>query len=250
MGIINSICAPSIRTYKGFSKRGFTLIELLVALVIFAILAFIVITIFNPFAQLNKGKNAHRQRDLDQIRTALDTYYNDHECYPTSLTFGTKWSSGSTVYMQKVPQDVNCNKTDGLCYLYQTDNSSCPQWNILYATMQAPVVETIATCNLPSQTNCTPQGYGASGVNYCLISGKLDCSAVSSGAMPTGQYAPPSNPTPTSGSQQGQPTPTGVYPTCSPKNWDCRAGTCNKVPDGTGNYCTTTCDCACNASCN
>lgn len=224
----------------------------MVALIIFATLALIVVNLFNPFGQIIKGQNAHRQRDLDQIRTALDTYYNDHGCYPTSLTFGAKWSSGSTVYMQKVPQDVSCNATEGLCYIYQTDNSSCPQWNILYATLKTPIASTVATCKLTDQPTCQPQGYNTSGVNFCLISGSLDCTAVSSSTMPSGPYSPPTNTlTPTSGSMNTPtPTPTGPYPTCSPKNFDCRAGLCNRVADGTGNYCVANCNCACNAQCN
>ncbi len=247
MGFISDIYTPSVKKY-----RGFTLIELLVAIIIFATLSLIVINLFNPLGQLTKGRNAHRQQDLDQIRSALDIYYNDNGCYPSSIPFGAKWSSGSTVYMQKVPQDVHCNAATGICYLYETDSSTCPQWNILYATLEPPINTATTTCKLSGEDSCKPTGFDASGVNYCIMSGNIDCNYVSTNALPVGPFSPPTpnTPTPTPGSRPtSTPTPV-VYPTCAPKNFDCRAGLCNRVANGTGNYCVANCSCACNAQCN
>lgn len=246
LGTHRSIPAPSPITF------GFTLIELLVSLTIFATLAYVMLVIFSPLTQITKGQNSQRQRDLDQVRTALDTYYNDTGCYPKSLSFGSKWSVGSVVYMQKLPQDILCSQNGAYCYRYETDNAACPQWNILFGTMQAPVGVNTTTCRLASLASCQPINYAGSGVNYCLTSGDLGCAYISSNNIVTGGEGTPSSsssPTPTPGGGGGGPTPTPSG--CSPKNWSCTGGgpgipqICNVVPAGTGTYCTPNCDGAC-----
>lgn len=205
--------------------RGFSLIELIVVLSIISILFVAIGVLFNPLAQLNKSKNATRQQDLNQIKNALDAYFNDTGCYPTSLSFGNKWSSGTTVYMQKVPEDPDCSASNLLnCYDYQTDGSSCPQWNILYAQMHQPIAGTIPQCMLKTVASCLPQG-GILSYNYCMVSGKLDCSYLSQNAIPTPAYSIVNTPGPTS-QPLVTPTPTPNV-NCNGQLSACSNGICN-----------------------
>lgn len=213
------------------SDCGFTLVELLVVVVMLVILVAIVFIALNPLSQLDKAKDAQRKQDFTQIRNALDTYYNDNNCYPASVPFGSSWVVGSTVFMQKVPQDPDCSKT-GSCYVYQTDGSSCSQWNVLYAHLLAK----LSTSDL--QKSCPL--YSACGIlfpkyNYCIFSGNLNCSYIKSNPMPT--PAPGGGGTPT-------PTPTSIPGgacSCATAQYDIRAGKCNLVSGPPFNYCDSNC---------
>jgi general secretion pathway protein G len=180
--------------------RGFTLIELIVVVTIIAVLFVGLAIVFNPLSQLNKSQNTVRQHDLEEIKSSLDMYYDDTGCYPTSITFFRQFVSNDKVYMSTVPEDPKCQSNGQNCYIYQTDTtSSCPQWNVLYAKLAPPVSEN-ATCPLSAiSSTCVPTNYTALGLNYCVPSGKLDCSKIASDVTP---LAPPGGmnfPTPTQG---------------------------------------------------
>lgn len=202
----------SFRTLK--KQNGFTLIELIVVVVIigtlFAALAFL----FNPAAQLNKAQNARRQHDLEQVRTALATYYDDTGCYPTTLNFAQTFSLTGKTYMTTVPEDPKCTTRGVSCYIYQTDpTTSCPQWNVLYDTLAAPLPPNI-TCPLTSMSNsCVPTNYQQLGINYCVISGNIDCAKISVAITPS---PPPGGSGGGGGSSGGNgvPTPTPTPAIC------------------------------------
>lgn len=93
---------------KPANKKGFTLIELLVVISIIGILATLVTANLN--AARSRGRDAVRKADLKNIQTALRMYYNDNGDYPADgglngLTFGQPFSSGTTIYMNSVPND-------------------------------------------------------------------------------------------------------------------------------------------------
>lgn len=207
------------------SVVGVTIIELLIVIGIIAILVATLGIIFNPFAQITKSQNANRIQDLHQIQQALDAYMNDTGCYPTSIPFGTIWSAGSTVYMEKVPEDPLCSSTNMYsCYNYQTDGSNCSQWNILYATMHAPISTSISSCIVVNTPSCLPVG-GLQTYNYCSVSGKMDCTVIAQNAIPT-----PVIPASDGGSGGGggggggNPTPTSI---CNGQLSACSNGICN-----------------------
>lgn len=95
-------------------KKGFTLIELLVVVSIIGILATLVAANLN--SARSRARDTERKSDLKNIQTALRLYYNDNNTYPAdaALPFGSAWSSGTTVYMEKVPDDP----VPGQSYLY------------------------------------------------------------------------------------------------------------------------------------
>lgn len=154
---------------------GFTLLELVVVMAILGLLVTATLIMLDPSGQFAKVNDATRRRDLNEIRNALDTYYNDNNCYPQSIPFGDVWQENGVVYMKKVPQDPSCGSNKENCYVYEVDNSqACPQWNVVYAKQQRTDQ---VSCSLRSFTSaCTPVSFDPK--YSCAISGNVDCSFI------------------------------------------------------------------------
>ena len=224
-------------------SAGFTLVELLVVIGILATLLSLSLLFINPVAQLNKVDDAERKSDLQEIKTALDLYYNDHSCYPQTLPFGSPWTENGTVYMRKVPQDPTCSSTPGSCYTYKNlATSACPQWNVVFSQLSK---SDSGVCQLSSLSGCVPADFSSSWA--CTVSGAVDCSFISSTTIVTAPTATPSpSPTPSTSPVPQSPTPTPTPPCASP-DYSCSGSPsrCNVVPAGTGQYCTPACGGAC-----
>lgn len=201
--------------------------ELLVVLLMMAALFSFLIALIDPVKQIHKARDAQRESDLKQVINALDTYYNDNNCYPdpSSISFGNQLPN----YMQQLPQDPNYANS-GDSYIYVTDGTSCPQWNVLLAKLEIEPLSTTA-CPLKQMTNCFSQSLKDSGYNYCVLSGNVDCSIMNSytvvmptivpqptsapTSIPTSAPKPTSTPTPTPTRVPPTPTPTPSGPTCT-----------------------------------
>ena len=96
------------------NNKGFTLIELLVTITIIGILASIGLVSYRSVSE--RSRNARREADLSQIRSALELYRSDTNNYPSS--------TGDLVsdYMQSLPKDPS-NDTD---YTYDMPFPSTP----------------------------------------------------------------------------------------------------------------------------
>ena len=102
-------------------KKGFTLVELLVVIAIIALLSTLSVVALNSARA--KSRDARRQSDIKQIRTALELYYDaNNQQYPSGsddLELGTDdaaclnqngWTTtagcaSDTIFMQNVPSD-------------------------------------------------------------------------------------------------------------------------------------------------
>lgn len=155
------------------SLSGFTLVELLVSVGILAIISVFGVVAVNPAKQINKTKDANRVSDLSKIRSAADIYYDNKNCYPSSLPSGQWKDADGTLYMGTVPQDPN----PATPYKYIADTSSCPQWNVIFSKLTYASSSTTA-CPLQQLSNCLPGGFDTSGYNYCVVSGNVDCATV------------------------------------------------------------------------
>lgn len=226
--------------------QGFTLVELLVVIAILSILLLMAIFILDPITQLNKARDAQRKQDLTQIRNALDTYYNDNNCYPAAVPFGNEWKVGDTVYMKKVPQDpgpYTCSNGSCYYYNYQTDGSTCPQWVILYAKLSITPTNEEICANKVIRIMCPTSEFRISinlRYNYCLPIGQMSCQGLKNAAMPTpypigptSTPAPTPIPTPTpvpTPTPTPVPTPTPPPVSCAPNSYFAvSAGRCNSV---------------------
>jgi len=156
-------------------NKGFTLIELLVVIAVIGLLASIVLVSLGGVRA--KARDAARKRDLQQIVKAMELYYLDHETYviPNSgwQTCSCGWFSyegGS--YVRSIARalleegyvggiivdptgDTSCTTTDRNAYMKYQHGSGF----YIYAKLENPTAEDLATCNGAS----CPTGYG---MNY------------------------------------------------------------------------------------
>ncbi|MBI4224777.1 MAG: type II secretion system protein [Candidatus Sungbacteria bacterium] len=141
--------------------QGFTLIELLVVISIIGVLASIVLASLNS-ARV-KARDARRIADLNQIRTALNFYYDSNNAYPSvggwvySIS-SSAWIPGlSPTYISTVPIDpVNTGCPAGspwtggsaYCYVYGYPQYTFPQTYDLVALLEDP--NNPQNCALPN----------------------------------------------------------------------------------------------------
>jgi len=195
-------------------SHGFTLIELLIVMAVLGVLATGLVLLINPAAQFEKARDAKRQNDFEQLHTAAEFFYNDHNYYPPSIPFGSAWNENETVYMAQTPQDPDCHGGTQNCtpytYIADPSNPSQPQWYVLYGKLVVPPQGSSPACTIP----CVPAT--SSGFNSCVYAGNVDCTALA-GVLPNSST--PSSvgiPTPIP-VQNPIPIPTAVpLPTLSP----------------------------------
>ena len=111
------------------NTHAFTLIELLIAMIIISALSLLLIG--NFMSSLTKGRDSKRKGDLNQLRQAVEMFYEDRRSYPfekgteqnnlmdSSDYINSNMSfivSGKT-YINRLPQDPNSS----FKYVYMTD---------------------------------------------------------------------------------------------------------------------------------
>ncbi len=108
------------------NAKGFTLIELLVVIAIIGLLATVVMTSLNSARK--KGRDARRVEDINQIKTALELYYDSNGQYPTTSQGTAALVSGG--FMSVVPTDPQGNaynyrgtSTDYVLYITLEDSN-------------------------------------------------------------------------------------------------------------------------------
>lgn len=106
---------------KKKGSSGFTLMELLIVIAIIGILVTIVVIAVDPAAILQRSNDTRRRADLNQIKVALQLYFNENNDYPDTTEFE---ASGGThdllpIYIHQLPDwwsDDGEYGTDGTDY--------------------------------------------------------------------------------------------------------------------------------------
>lgn len=83
--------------------RGFTLVELLVVIGIISILATILLLQLGTARA--KSRDAKRIADINQVRSAIEQFFDDNGTYPTGNDFGTAPNLLFPKYLSSVPKD-------------------------------------------------------------------------------------------------------------------------------------------------
>lgn len=147
---------------------GFTLIELLVVIAIIGILAALVLSNFN--SARDRARDAQRKSDTDQIKKALQMYYNDNSAYPThdvankivacaapdtaTKDWGTEFSCGSMIYMKMLPHDPSWDSVTGLPeyqYVKVTPDEDYCLWTQLSNHADGDIAKSHARCESTCQ---------------------------------------------------------------------------------------------------
>lgn len=150
-------------------NEGFTFLELMLVIIILGVLAALISG--NFITSLKKGRDARRKADLEQIRQALEFYYEDNKSYPPTadVVFGYPLcipaaTCATKTYMTKIPNDPITGKN----YEYQQISSgkSYKLFTCLENSQQILPYQSsgyLAT----TMTNCGDCKYGA-GTAKCI----------------------------------------------------------------------------------
>jgi prepilin-type N-terminal cleavage/methylation domain-containing protein len=148
------------------SKSGFTLIETLIAISLIGFLTgFGTIT---AKEQIDKGYDARRKGDINNLKGTLENFYNDHDCYPTKDLWDALECGSTSNFLSNYTKSIPCDPTDKTLYYYErTDNlgNSCSG-----SCLQCPGYRLMAVLSRPNDPDiaavgCTQSGCGVTTAN-------------------------------------------------------------------------------------
>ena len=153
------------------NKKGFTLIELLVVVAIIGMLSSVVLASLNTARA--SSRDSKRIQDIQQMRTALELYYQANGRYPIQASWrgtsngcygGTSDPNASVpglvpTYIGSIPVDPK--PSGNSCYLYRSDGTNYKF--LIHNTVEKGVIsagEVFARCPAScSQTYCSQRSY-------------------------------------------------------------------------------------------
>ena len=103
------------RKWFGTSK-GFTLIELLVVIAILGVLLVGSLVAINPVQKINLAKDANAKAGVDQVASALQSYYTQNQTYPATVAAMV----GATGELRAEPKD-----STGTSFTYNKIAAGC-----------------------------------------------------------------------------------------------------------------------------
>lgn len=123
-------------------QKGFTLVELLVVIAIIGVLATLVLLQLGTARA--RARDTKRITDINQIRTAIEQYFEDHDgSYPTTID-----SAAIGIYLTRVPVDP----LDSQPYGYGYDESS---GKVMRFQIYASLEQNAAALSAASAINAT-----------------------------------------------------------------------------------------------
>jgi len=155
------------KSYKLTDSAGFTMIELLLVIIIIGIIGGVGGSYY--LTSLKRGNDGKRAADLNNLRTALEMYFQDNTSYPDT---GGDWQSVSTAlsglkpdYLKQFPSDPG----DSQNYLYQGASCSGGTCSCYCLSAQMQIEENER--NSISGTDCTtcPDGHKDGTEDECYL---------------------------------------------------------------------------------
>lgn len=110
---------------RKLNSKGFTIIELLVVIVIIGIL--VALALPQLFAAQARGRDTERKNDLKNIKTQLETYFNDEGNYPTQATsanISTVITGTLQDRLSLTAEDLESPRPGSDQYMYQSDGNT------------------------------------------------------------------------------------------------------------------------------
>lgn len=154
-----------------------TLIELLL---VSSIVGLVLIGVmFGYRMQVIHGYDAKRKSDLSRIKNALEEYYSDYNCYPTSTILSVCDGNALQPYLPSIP----CDPVTKVAYKYVLldDSNPCKGYKV-FAKLQDPNDGDIKAQGCQGVWGC---GYGT-GWNYGISSGdKVTATGFNPNTSPT-----------------------------------------------------------------
>ena len=194
-------------------RKGFALAEILIVVAIVGVVQSLLFISWR--GQVSKANDTKRKDDMAKIRSALEDYYNDNQCYPAASTFATCGGTELSPYMTKTPCDPT---TKNPYYYVPLDSDPCTGYRLL--------------TTLDNTGDPAIVALGCNGPEYCGFGGKYNYGIASGTKVLAPGITPPApTPTPTPVGGIPTPTPTGTQYACSPQ------GTCNVYANPVGSGC-------------
>jgi len=135
-------------------KEGITLTELLIVVAVLAVLMVVFLAAFKPWTQQAKARDSRRKSDLQKLKSPLEDYYNDNNCYPPLLQ-----TLADEDYIGEEPKDPDT----GDLYSYEAD-PNC-NWYRIYATLEFTTDSEIVEVGCGA--GCGPGGDEGTGDDKC-----------------------------------------------------------------------------------
>ena len=153
-------------------EKGFTLVELLVVIAIIGILA--TLLILQLGVARSRARDAKRIADVNQIRSALELYFDDNGQYPNTTQLGNLLSPR---YLQNLPQDPlsgTCSGYSGVAGCYGYSWSPTTGRAVRYQ-IWAELEQWAQALASDADVNSTTGGWGGSTINGGLDDRNSNC---------------------------------------------------------------------------